>query len=132
MRTKINLKSGSILELDYAPYKSVMKLIRALSSCIQKQVKDFKIDSKFLNSNLEDFTKNSEILNKIFPILAEVVMCEELEPILFECGSNCLLNEERITPQLFESIELRQDLFLTFFNIAKYNLSVFFPKANTK
>lgn len=130
MRTKINLKSGSILELEYTDCKTAMKLLRSLTTCIQKQVKDFKIDSTLLKTELNVIF--SQLSDKIIPIITEIIINEDLEPILYECANNCLLNDLRIVSSTFEDINARRDFFETMFNIAKYNISVFFPKAVMK
>lgn len=133
MRTKINLPSGSILELDYTSYLNTMNLLQHLAKVIKKDIPDFSLN----NTMLEKLGSNQDTLkDKLFSILPNAllnaVMDNDLIDAIFKCADNSLINDYRINKEYFENIENRQDFFPVLFQVVKYNLTPFFPKANMK
>ena len=129
MRQRKKLESGSILELDYTSFQNSMELIRIISTIIQKDIPNFKIDSEFFKKDSEEI---GEVLENILPIVLNAIGNEELIDTIIKCGDNSLINGERISKNYFETVENRKDFFLVLFEIAKYNIMPFIPQVAMK
>lgn len=128
MRTKITLQTGSILELDYTSYNTTFNFIQNLARVIKKDLPNFNLDL----ANLNDKDLMANIFSVLPNIILNAVMDNQFIQSIFDCADNSKINDERINKEYFEDVNNRKDFFLTLFNVAKYNLTPFFPKANIK
>ena len=136
MKEKKILRSGSVLELDYASWKDVKNLKNIILNIIKNNIKDFDLQKEISNI-LEIVNKNGNdwfliVLDKFLTSLLDCYSSQELENIFYELSKKCLLSEEKITDTTFEDINNRCDYIECFFYIIKFNLEPFFLKANMK
>lgn len=143
MQQKKVLKSGSILMLDYTNFANSMELLQALASIINSEFGSFKLDSKFLENgfNFEELIDNLDkgdvkgsegLVLKMLEILTRAIANGSLVETIIKCGDTSTLDDRRINKELFEDVNQRQNMFEVLFEIAKYNLKPFFPKAAIK
>lgn len=87
----------------------------------------FKLKSKIQKALLENGIKLEQALNEdLSQILMAIDSSEEVFLALFDCLKKSRYNDVKITPEIFESEEARQDLYEVFFYCLKVNIYPFF------
>lgn len=136
MKEKKTLRSGSILELDYASWSIVKDLKNIILMILKSNIKDFDLQKELVKiTEIAKQNNNDWFLIVIDKFLTSILDCycnQELERIFYELSKKCLLNDEKITEATFEDINNRCDYIECFFYIIKFNLEPFFLKANMK
>lgn len=131
----IILPSGKALNITLGQMAEVMPLYRSVVSEFKKNgisfdlsgLKDVEVkDGKVKLANLFPFI--SQNLNGVINGFLDIVISKEVVDCVFVCARRCLLDNQRITPELFDNIEYREDFFLVMYHIICENLRPFFPR----
>ncbi|GHU26623.1 hypothetical protein FACS1894152_1630 [Bacilli bacterium] len=115
---KITLPTGSILRFKYCS----MGDFQALKKIILHHV-NIKLDDSFMSRPVVEMMKMlaRPLLGSITSLLAD----GELDEVLLKCAGVCLLNDERITKDLFEWAPNRKDYYPLMYNVLLENVKVF-------
>lgn len=115
---KLTLKSGATLELQMAPFAVSMKLVKTLSNelkLVNLQLEGLSLE-KIKGSGIEG------IKNAVLQILGSDAVELSLRP----CLERCLYNGTKITPDVFESPQAREDYLPVAWEVIKFNAGPFF------
>lgn len=134
----VTLPSGKQLNITLAPMTEVMPLYRSV-------VFEFKKNGISLDlSGLMDIElKDGKLkLKDLFPVIAsnlsgfvngflDVAISPDVVNNALVCAKRCVLDKQRINPELFDNIEYREDFFPAISCIIYENLRPFFPRLHT-
>ena len=110
-----------ILKFKYGNTGDVLELIRFIAKKAKNNIKDFNINNIDFDKTLKENDFSS-----ILSLVCDCIGDKELETIFFKISNNCIFDNERISENLFDSVENRKYFIKIFINIIKENLKVFF------
>jgi hypothetical protein len=117
MRVDVNGVNGAKIVINTAPFADVM----TLKSAIQRELASSNIKLDLGNISLEQEVDIVAIVKTIMQIDSS----KEVFEALFKCLARCVYDGQKITEQLFEKDEPRQDYYLIQFECIKANLKPF-------
>ena len=107
---EVELPSGAKLKIGLAPFAEGRDLYQAMLS----EMKGLSFDGeKEIDHNF---------LKDLFCI---GMSSKNIEEKIWKCMSRCLYNGEKVTTDVFEPVEARNDYFMVMFEVAKENLMPF-------
>ncbi|GHU29301.1 hypothetical protein FACS1894152_7630 [Bacilli bacterium] len=115
---KITLPTGSILRFKYCS----MGDFQTLKKIILHHV-NIKLDNSFMDRPIMEMAR--EFVKPLLESLVDVLGDSELDEVLLKCAGVCLLNDERITKDLFEWAPNRKDYYPLMYNVLLENVKVF-------
>lgn len=134
----VTLPSGKQLNITLAPMIEVMPLYRAvvyefkkngisldLSGLMDIELKDGKLKLKDL------FPLISKNLSGFINGFLDVAISPDVLNNAMVCAKRCVLDKQRINPELFDNIEYREDFFPAISEIIYENMRPFFPRLHT-
>lgn len=107
---EIDLESGKKLRLSLASFSLGKELYQSFSEEL------LKLDVKFDDEMDINFLKN---------LILTFLSSKKIENCLWRCAEKCLYENMKVTQDLFENEEARQDYFEIMFHVAKRNLDPF-------
>lgn len=107
---QIDLPSGAKLEIGLAPFKEANRLLKA-----------FTLENK--GSTIESRTELD--VNLLKDLFCTSISSELINDALWECAKRCTYNGLKITPELFEPENARQDYLVVMWEVGKANLVPF-------
>jgi len=109
--SKHTLPSGAILEINIAPFADA----NALNKAVAKELLKIKIDKEL---ELED-------PNFIKDIVCTAISSDEIMGALWLCFKRCTYNNLKLTEDIFEKAEAREDFFSVCQIVLKENIGPF-------
>lgn len=114
----IQLKSGASLAVNIAPFAIGNKLMKTVAR---------ELSHVDFNLNLKSFDELSDQdINVLKNVVFQLLASDAIEAAVMECMRKCLYNDQRITPETFESEIARPDYLPTVWEVMKANLRPFF------
>lgn len=120
---KKDLPSGAILEASMCSFEEGTKLFKA----VVFEMESINLD--FGNADLKQMFEqevNSGMINTLKNIIARLISSERVEECLWQCMKRSRIDNQHITKELFEKVELRGDYVVLLKEILIFNLSPFF------
>lgn len=125
---KQELSSGATVEVSVAGFSTGWKLATAVIMAFKMHGINLKIGEKI---NLESIIKDN--FGGAVNGLLDVITSENVLKILWECGKSAIYTKngvsQKITQDVFEPVENREDFLEAMYIVAEENLTPFFPKA---
>lgn len=128
---QITLPSGSILELDSAPFQEACRLRRIVAAEL-KAVSLSGLDSDADISLKALASLSGPTLEVLKGTVCQVLASEALESAVFSCAAKSLLNGQRITRDTFEPENMRQDYLPVAWEVVKHTLAPFFASLDLR
>jgi hypothetical protein len=117
---EIKGNNGATINIKVAPFKDVM----ALKNAIVKELASIGLNLDSLD--LKNFNVHSDInIDAIIKPLASIDSSELFYNAIMKCLVKCTYNGHKITEELFEEEEAREDYYLIIIEALKVNLSPF-------
>lgn len=134
----VTLPSGKQLNITLAPMIEVMPLYRSVVSEFKKSGISLDL-SGLMDIELKDGKLK---INDLFPLISknlsgfvngflDVAISPDVLNNAMVCAKRCILDKQRINPELFDNIEYREDFFPAISAIIYENMRPFFPRLHT-
>ncbi len=114
---EVTLPSGAILRVDPAPFGSAKKLWQ----CTLEELKKSKVDAE---TNLD--------VNFFKDIFCVSFSSKEMDAAISDCSKRCLYNNLKISDELFEKPEAREDFISVQFEVWAENVAPFMKGLSAK
>jgi hypothetical protein len=106
----VKLPSGRELRLHAAPFADARELYQAML----EEAKSLKIDAQ------------AEVdVNMFKDLFCAALSSKRIESALWKCMARAIYNGAKVTPEVFEPVEARQDYFDVLFEVTKENILPF-------
>lgn len=122
------LKSGATVEVSVADFATGWKLFCAVVTAYKLHGISLK---PFETFNIGQMIKDN--LTGVLEGFTDILTSEYVLELLWQCGKAAIYTKnnasQKITPEVFENIDNREDFLEAMYCVAKENLKPFFPKA---
>lgn len=119
---KYILKSGKIVEFNYAPIDKAVMLYRT----IVQECKGAGLDL----SVKEEGTTAFDIIERNVEAKLNIISSQAVIEAVIDCCEKVLYNKQRFSLELFEDVKNREDFFAVLVLVGVENLRPFFPNSN--
>ncbi len=118
MPDAITLKSGHTLELRSPDFGAAKNLAKAIARELRS------VDVQLESMDIQAFLAKD--VNAIKNVFLQVGSSDVVEQAVYACAVKSLLNGQKITPNLFEPEDMRQDYLPVVWEVMKFSLAPFF------
>ena len=125
---KQELSSGATVEVSVAGFSTGWKLATAVIMAFKRNGINLKVGENVTASSLL-----KDNIDGVIGGLLDIVTSEYVLDLVFECAKSAIYTKngvsQKITQDVFEPVENREDFLEAMYIVAEENLTPFFPKA---